>query len=184
MHLGTRDDEGQGPTRTVVWANGGETDLSPLMVMALASTICIASSVCAISPRGVPQVIVVVLAVLSGLDAAVMIVPTALVFGGIFVAKGLVAKRASFPQRASRVAAAALLGAILGSDASWMGAARIPCPATALSGGTTVASGVALTWMCTQSGAESNCTVLVTVGGDNPDAAAIRGPRLSAQRRS
>jgi hypothetical protein len=77
--------------------------------------------VCAVVLHGLPQVVAVVLAVLSGLAAAMMVIPLLLIFGGVFIVKGMVAKEPSTVQRVSWVVAAALLGALLGSDAYSVG---------------------------------------------------------------
>ena len=116
MRLGTRDDADQGRTRTVVWTDGSETDLSALIVASVAAVVFAASVVCAVNLRGIPHVVAVVAAVVSGIYAALMVVPLLLIFGGVFVVKGLMARRPSASQRASWVVAAAVLGALLGVD--------------------------------------------------------------------
>jgi hypothetical protein len=121
MHLGSRDDEEQGRVRTVVWSDGSETDVRALVVASVVSAICVSSIVCAVELRGLPHVVALLLAVLSGLCAALTIVPMLLVFGGIFVVKGMLAEYPSVAQRVSWVVAAVLLGALLGSDAYSVG---------------------------------------------------------------
>jgi hypothetical protein len=121
MHPGTREDEDQGRRRTVVWSDGSETDLGVLVVATVASLLLGVSVVCAVVLHGLPQVVAAVLAVLSGLVAAMMVIPLLLIFGGVFIVKGMVAEEPSIAQRASWVVAAALLGALLGSDAYSVG---------------------------------------------------------------
>lgn len=116
MHLGTRHDEDRGRTRTVVWTDASQTDLGVLILASVAAVVLAASVLCAVELRGIPRVLAVVVAVVSGTYAAVMILPLLLIFGGVFVVKGLSARSPSAGQRASWVVAAAALGAALGAD--------------------------------------------------------------------
>jgi hypothetical protein len=81
-----------------------------------------ASATCAATFDGVARVVAIVVAVISGLYAAAMLIPLLLIFGAIFVAKGLLAKNPSNAQRASWGVAALLLGAVLGLGTYGVGA--------------------------------------------------------------
>jgi hypothetical protein len=45
--------------------------------------------------QGLPQIVAIVLAVLSGLVAAMMVIPMMLIFGGVFIVKSLAASQPS-----------------------------------------------------------------------------------------
>jgi hypothetical protein len=79
VRIGSRLDPDQGRTRTVVWANGGQTDLGVLLVPAIAVTVCVAGVVAAIELHGVARAVAVGLAILGGVYAAIFIVPLLLV---------------------------------------------------------------------------------------------------------
>lgn len=81
MRLGSREDEDQGPTRVVIWSDGGETDLGVVGVVLIATCICIAGIVVAINCDGIVRLIGVVGAVVAGLYALVILVPLLVVVG-------------------------------------------------------------------------------------------------------
>lgn len=83
MHVGRRADVDHRTTRVVNWSDGSQTDVGVLLAAGLAAVICISSAVVAISFGGLVRVIAGVLAVLSGLYSAVIVIPM-LVAGRLF----------------------------------------------------------------------------------------------------
>lgn len=99
MHMESRHDADQGRRRTVVRIGDGDADLSVVIVASAAVVVFAASVVCAVELRGVPHVLAVVVAVVSGGCAALIIVPLVLFFAGMFVIKGLLARSPSASAR-------------------------------------------------------------------------------------
>lgn len=114
MHLGSRHDEDQGATRTVVWNDDSETDLGVLLVALAAAALFAASLVCAIELRGAARVVAVVASVVSGAYAAVLILPLLCVLAISVLVK--LARGSAAGQRLSWAVAAVALGAVLGTD--------------------------------------------------------------------
>lgn len=121
MHLGVRHDEERGPTRTVVWAGGAESDLSAIAVAAAMSVVLVAATVAAFRFDGAARVAAIVIAVLAGLWLVAVTVPLLVIFGGVLLVKGLAAAEPSAAQRLSWILAPLLFGAVIGSDAYGIG---------------------------------------------------------------
>lgn len=116
VHLGTRQETGGGRTRIVVWADGSQSDLGVVLAAAAAGAPCVGSVVVAAQGHGVPRELAIGLAALSGVYAALILVPLFVVRFGIYLGKGLVRAPASTTQRVSWVIVAVLVGAMLGTD--------------------------------------------------------------------
>lgn len=117
MRLETRYDEEQDPTRIVMWSENSESDLSSVVVGVCVLAVFICSIMGTVELRGIPHIVAIVLAVLSGIYVALTTIPI-LIFVWVIVAiEGAVAERPSMVQRGSWVAGAVLVGAVLGSDA-------------------------------------------------------------------
>lgn len=121
VHLVTRKRPRRGPTRAVVWAGGGQTDLGVVVAAAVAVVLCAVGIVAAIELRGLPRAFAGGLAVLAGAYAAVLIIPMLVIVGGVNLVKSMAAGRPSMGQRTSWVIAAALIGAMFGTDAYGVG---------------------------------------------------------------
>jgi hypothetical protein len=117
MRLETRYNEKQDPTRIIIWSENSESDLSSVVVGVCVLAMFICSIVCTVELHGIPHIVALVFAVLSGIYVALMTIPI-LIFVWVIVAiEGAVAERPSIVQRGSWVAGAVLVGAVLGSDA-------------------------------------------------------------------
>lgn len=116
MRLGTRYDEDQGPTRIIMWSENSESDLSSVVAGLCFLVVFVCSIVCAVELHGMPRIVAVVLAVLSGIYVAMMTIPI-LIFVWVMAAiKGVVADNPSMLLRGSLAADAVLVGAVMGAD--------------------------------------------------------------------
>jgi hypothetical protein len=87
MRLARREDEDQGPTRVVIWSDGGDTDLGVIGVVLVATCICVAGIVVATNHDGIVGLIGVVVAVIGGLCGLVILVPLLVVVGIVGLVK-------------------------------------------------------------------------------------------------
>ena len=117
MRMDTRYDEDLGPTRIIMWSENSESDLSSVVVGVCALALFIGSIMCAVELHGIPHTVAIVIAVLSGIYVALMTIPILLFTWAVVAIEGAVAEKPSLVQRASWVAGAVLIGAVLGSDA-------------------------------------------------------------------
>jgi hypothetical protein len=101
VRLTTRDDPEQGRVRVVAWGSNSESDLSGLVLVAALVVVCTVSSLVAADGHGALRVVLIVVAIISGLYFAAIAVPLTAVFVGVYVVKGLLAKSPSTSQRVS-----------------------------------------------------------------------------------